>query len=151
MARDTLTPDMFGPPPRGMYSVPQPAAPLPGSMDYRHGVCALVAQMLESAKQSRFAVAAKVSELTGKEVSKYMLDSYCAESRDDFNAPAYLMPALETACASYAYSAWLAGIRGGRLLIGRDALAAELGRIQREKDALAGAEKALKDLLRKGG
>lgn len=148
--RDVVTPDLFGAAPKGMFTVPQPAAPLPGSMDYRHGVCALVAQMLEGAKQSRFATAAKVSELTGKEVSKYMLDSYCAESRDDFNAPAYLMPALETACGSYAYSAWLAGIRGGRLLIGRDALAAELGRIQREKDVLAGAERALKDMLRRG-
>lgn len=118
-------------------------------MDYRAVVAQLIARMLADSGLSRFAVAAAVSELTGKEVSKYMLDAYTAESRDEFNAPAYLIPAIETACKSHLYANWLAGVRGGRLLIGRDALAAELGRIERQRDELAGQARALKDTLRR--
>ncbi|GAP66300.1 hypothetical protein MBSD_n1604 [Mizugakiibacter sediminis] len=140
--RDYVTPDLF--------EVPRPAAPLPGSMDYRTTVCGLLSTMLEESGQSRFAIAAKVSELTGREVTKYMLDSYCAESREDYNAPAFIMPVIEVAAGSYVYSNWLASIRGGRLLVGRDALAAELGRVERMKEELAQQERAIKDQLRRG-
>lgn len=138
--RDRYTPDLF--------EVPTPAAPLPGSMDYRLLVCGLVADMLKG--HDRIDVAATASKLTGRDVTRYMLDSYAAESREDYNLPAFMVPALETATSSYVFSNWLAATRGGRLLIGRDALAAELGRVTREKDKLAQVEKALKDQLRRG-
>lgn len=140
--RDRTTADLF--------AVPRPAAPVPGSMDYRAAVCGLVAAMLHECEDSRFAIAARCSELTGREVSKYMLDSYCAESRDDYNAPAHLLPVIEAATGSYAYSNWLAEVRGGRLMVGRDALAAELGRVSRLKDELAQQERGLKEQLRRG-
>lgn len=125
-----------------------PAAPLAGSMDYRLVVCGLMAEMLKG--HDRHEIAATCSKLTGKDVSKYMLDSYCAESKDDFNVPAYLVAAVEVATESHLFGTWLARIRGGRLMIGRDALAGELGRIQREKDRLNQAEKAIKDQMRRG-
>lgn len=131
-----------------LFEVPQPAAPLPGSMDFRSVIAHLVAQMLRESGLDRFEVAARMSRLTGKDVSKYMLDGYTAESRDEFNLPAYLIPAAETVCSSHLISTWLAGVRGGRLLVGRDALAAELGRIERQRDELAGQARALKDQLR---
>lgn len=125
-----------------------PAMPLDGSMDYRPVVCGLTAKMLKG--HDRHDVAAACSRLTGKDVSKYMLDSYCAESKEDFNPPAWLMPVIEVTTESWDYSTWLASVRGARLMIGRDALAAELGRIQREKDRLNQAERALKDQMRRG-
>lgn len=146
--RDPNTSDMFGPPPRDMYTVPTPPAPLPGSMDYRTVVCGLVKSMLKG--HDRIDVAASMSKLTGRDVTGYMLDSYCANSRDDYNLPAYLVPALEVATTTHEFSNWLAATRGGRLLIGRDALAAELGRIQRQKEDLMAAEKALRTQLRRG-
>lgn len=142
--RDRLTPDLF--------DVPRPAAPLPASMDYRPVVTGIVGQMLDAAHRlgkDRYAVAAEVSRLADKEVSKYMLDAYSAPSREEFNAPAWLMPLLEVACETYAYTAWLAGVRGAQLAIGRDALAAELGRVRQERDELAEREHQLRDRLRR--
>lgn len=133
-----------------LFEIPMPASPLPGSMDYRAVISHLLATMMAESGMTRFAIAAAVSELVGKEVSKYMLDAYTAESRDEFNGPAWLMPALEVACKSTLYSSWLAGVRGGRLLIGRDALAAELGRIERQRDELGEQARTIKDQLRKG-
>jgi hypothetical protein len=138
--RDRYTPDLF--------EVPMPAEPLAGSMDYRLLVSGLIAEMLKG--HDRSDIAAACSKLTGKDVSSYMLDSYCAKSKEDFNAPAWLVPAIEVTTDSWGYSTWLASVRGGRLMIGRDALAAELGRIQREQDRLSQHARMLKDQLRKG-
>lgn len=146
MARDRVTGDLF--------AVPMPAAPVPGSMDYRPTVAGLLSEMLDHAVSlgaSRVAVAAEVSRLTGKDVSKFMLDAYTAPSKDDYNAPAWLMPVLEVACHSHGYSAWLAGIRGGRLMIGRDALAGELGRVEKQRDELGAVARELKAQMRRMG
>lgn len=132
-----------------LFEIPQPAEPVPGSMDYRTVVAGLVNKMIDDSGRTRFAIAAATSELAGKEVSKGMLDAYTAKSRDGFNVPAYLIPAIEASCQSHLYSNWLAGIRGGRLLIGRDALLAELGRIERQRDEFAGQARILKDTLRR--
>lgn len=142
--RDRVTVDLF--------EVPRPATPTPGSMDYRPVITALVGQMLDAAARNgkdRYAVAAEVSRMAGKEVSKYMLDAYSAPSRDEYNIPAWLMPLLEAVCETHEYSVWLAGVRGARLSIGRDALAAELGRIDRQRDELGAQAKAIKDQLRR--
>lgn len=139
--RDHTTGDLF--------AVPVPAAPLPGSMDFRATLSHLTGEMLRAAGKDRHGIAATCSRLTGKDVSKYMLDGYTAESREEFNLPLWLVPALETACSAHDLSTWLAGVRGGRLLIGREALAAELGRITRQKQDLADQERALKDQIRR--
>ena len=140
--RDTSTGDLF--------AVPQPAAPVPGALDYRATVAHLLADMLRTSGQDRYGIAAAASRLAGKDVSKYMLDAYTSESREEFNLPAWLVPSLEAACESHAISAWLAGVRGGRLLIGREALNAELGRLERQRDEAGQQIRALRDQLRRG-
>lgn len=139
--RDTTTADLF--------AVPRPAAPVPASMDYRATVAHLLAQMLAESGVDRYEIAARASRLAGKDVSKYMLDAYTAESRDEFNLPLWLLPVIESACASHALTAWLASTRGARLYVGVDALAAELGRIEQQRDALHTQASALKDTLRR--
>jgi hypothetical protein len=142
--RDRVTVDLF--------EVPRPAAPIAASMDYRLVIAKMVHEMLDKAARAgkdRYAVAAEMSRLADKEISKYMLDAYSAPSRDEYNIPAWLMPLLEAACVSHLYSSWLAEIRGGCLMIGRDALAAELGRISSEKNELAERERAVKEQLRR--
>lgn len=140
-SRDTRTADLF--------AVPHAAAPVPASMDFRATVAHLLAQMLAESGVDRYEIAARASRLAGKEVSKYMLDAYTAESREEFNLPLWLLPALETACASNVLTAWLAGTRGGRLYVGVDALAAELGRIEQQRDALHTQAAEIKDTLRR--
>lgn len=130
--RDSLTPDLF--------SVPRPAAPIPASMDFRVQLTALVSHVLHLAAQAgkdRYQVAAEMSRLTGKEVSKYMLDAYSSEAREEFNLPFYLVPALETVCDTHLITDWLVEVRGGRLLIGRESLDAERGRLEKVRDEAA--------------
>ena len=137
-----------------LFDVPRPVAPLPGSMDFRGLVTGLVGEMLKHADRrgkDRWQVAADASRLAGREISKYMLDAYTAPSREEYNAPAWLIPVLEVACECHLYSAWIAEVRGGRFFVGQDALAAELGNVTRERDQLDARARALRDQLRRVG
>ena len=138
-SKDTQTLDLF--------EVPRPAAPHPASMDYRATVASLTAQMLKDAEGDRYAVAGVMSRLTGKEVSKAMLDSYTSEAREAWNLPFWIAPALEQACGSHELTNWLADIRGGRLLLGKENLAAQLGRMIKAKEETEQQIKRLKKLM----
>lgn len=138
---DALTDDLF--------AVPVPMAPVPASMDHRASVSHLVSQVIADAGIDRYELAARMSRLTGKEVSKAMLDGYTAESREAFNLPFYLAPAFETACETTVLTDWLARQRGGRLLVGQDVLSAELGRLERRRDEAQQRIKAIKEQLRR--
>ncbi len=134
-------------------NIPQPAPALPGAMDYRTQVAVIVGDMIAAAKihdieLDRPMIALKIARLTGKDVSKAMLDGYTAESRDAFNLPMYLAPALEAVCNSTALSSWLATVRGGRLVLGPDAIDAEIGRLQHKQADIGDRVKALKQLRR---
>ncbi len=139
--RDHLTIDLF--------DVPKPAPEIPCSMDYRATVAHLVADMLKAAPGDRYDVAAQVSRLTGRDVSKYMLDAYTSEAREEFNLPAWLIGPLEVACRSHALTHWLSEIRGGRLLIGEEALEHDLARWTQKRDEADEALRALKLRLRR--
>jgi len=136
---DTATLDLF--------QVPTPAPETPGTMDYRVTVAHLVSEMLRGAQGDRFDVAAKMSRLTGKDVSKNMLDAYASDAREDHNLPFYLVAAMESVCESYALTGWLVDMRGGRLLVGREALNAELGKLERARDEASKQIKKLKTLM----
>lgn len=130
-----------------LFPVPHPAPETPGTMDYRVTVAHLVGDMLRGAQGDRFDVAAKMSRLTGKDVSKNMLDAYASDAREDHNLPFYLGPALEVVCESHVLGAWFSEVRGGRLLVGREALNAELGKLERARDEAAKQIKKLKTLM----
>lgn len=117
-------------------------------MDFRPQLSHLVAEMIANCGFDRYEIAARASRLAGKEISKAMLDGYTAESRETFNLPIWLVPALECACESTALTGWLAEIRGGRLLLGQAALDAEIGRIERMRDDASEHLKQLRILRR---
>lgn len=139
---DTATGDLF-------YDIPKPAPELPASMDFRPQLSNLVAEMIAVCGLDRYEIAARASRLAGKEVSKAMIDGYTAESREAFNLPLWMVPALECACESTALTSWLAEIRGGRLLLGPQALDAEIGRMERVKFDASEHLKQLRELRRK--
>ena len=140
---DGLTGELFG-----LNQIPRPAPALPGSMDFRTQVAVLFSEMLKEAERQdpdldRPMIALQLSRLTGKDVSKAMLDGYTAESRDSFNVPLWLAPAAETVCKSTVLSSWFAAVRGARLVLGPAALDAEIGRIQNE---VSESQERLKEL-----
>lgn len=131
-----------------LFEVPQPASPVPGSGDYRATVCSLVASMLRG--HDRHDIARDLSKLTGRDITKAMLDNYCAMSNVEYNAPAWILPAIEAVTESYEFSNWLATIRGGRLYLGSAVLEAELGRISRAEEELQERRKAIRSQLQRG-
>jgi len=142
MKRDAMTLDLF--------EVPQPLPALEGTHDFRQVVAGLVGELLEQAAaggMTRHQVAAEVSRLVGREVTKAMLDSYTSTAHENYNAPLWIVPALESVCRGHVLTQWLVGTRGGKLLVGREALNAELGRLERARDEAARKIKALKNVM----
>lgn len=137
-----------------LFAIPRPAPLVDGSMDYRLAVTHEVGEMLADAAAAgmdRWAVAARASQLAGRDVSKAMLDGYTAPSREEFNVPLWLTPVLESACASTRLSSWLAATRGGRLLVGEDVLDAEVGRAERAAAAASERLRALREMRKRVG
>ena len=142
--RDALTGDMF--------ALPRPAAPVPGTMNFRRPVSLLLGDMIKDAHAAgldRFEVAARASRLAGRTVSANMLDGYTAESREEFNCPLWLAPVLEIVCSSTRLAEWHGSVVGGQLLLGAATLDAEIGRLEREKQRANEQIKALKDLSKR--
>lgn len=136
---DTLTADLF--------DIPVPASSAHGGLDVGVQLRHLLSDLLKASPSSRYQVAARMAELTGHEISKHQLDSWSAESREGWRFPLEYLPALETALETHAITAWLADLRGCKVLVGKDALLAELGKIERMKQELANKERALKRIL----
>jgi hypothetical protein len=135
-----------------LFAIPRPAGTEPGSMDYRRAVSQLIAEMLADAAAAgidRYEVAARASRLTGKDVSKATLDGYTAESREEFNVPLWLSPVLGVVCSSVRLGEWHASIHGGRMFVGAAALDAEIGRVERQREAASDRLRELKDLRRR--
>lgn len=130
-----------------LFEVPAPRAPLPGALDVGITLRQLLSNLLKGSPLSRFEIAARMSELTGHEITKHQLDSWTAESREGWRFPLEYLPAFETSIETHDVTAWIADLRGARLSVGREALEAQLGRIGRMKDDLARQERALKKLL----
>ena len=145
---DSLTGDLFS-------AIPRPWVADAGTMDFRTVIAARLSQMLAEEQANdpthdRYWVAAQVSRLVGKEVSKSMIDGYTAESRDTFNLPFWLVAAIEHVCSgSTLLTDWHAGIRGGRFLPGVEAIDAEIGRMQGEVERAQEGLRALRHLRRR--
>lgn len=116
-----------------IFEIPQPQLAVPGCGNYSAQVSEIVGQLLKGTgdDMDRFEVAAQMSRLSGDDVSKGMLDAWSSVARTDHNLPLYRVPLLEEVCASHALTNWLVNLRGGRVAYGREALDAELGRLER--------------------
>ncbi|SNT06983.1 hypothetical protein [Pseudomonas segetis] len=127
-----------------LFEVPQPTLAAPGQGNYSVQISELVGELLKSSEHDRYEVAARMSRLSGDDVSKAMLDAWSSPARTDHNLPLYRVPLLEEVCASHLLTNWLVGLRGGRVAYGRDALLAELGRLERTRDESARKARELK-------
>lgn len=135
-----------------LFEIPRPVSPLPGSLDFRATVSELISHMLAEAHRAgldRHDVAACASRLSGKDVTKYMLDAYTSCGREEFNCPLWLAPVLEIVCKDTSLASWHAGVHGGRMSVGAEALDAEIGRLMRESELAASRLRDLKDLRRR--
>lgn len=141
-ARDLFTLDMF--------DIPVPAPQTPGSMNYSCEIAHVMSDALKACPYDRYEVAARMSRLLGSEVSVNMLNAYTAESRETHNITLERAIAFDAATEGYALLKFMADKRGCRVLVGKEALLAELGEIGRIKQELAEQEKAIKAAIGRG-
>lgn len=137
--RDLLTRDLF--------EVPAPRAPLPGALAVGPALRHLLADLLKNCPRPRFEIAAHMSELTGQEISKHQLDSWTADSREGWRFPLEYLPAFEVAVQTHQITSWLADLRGCKVLVGKEVLDAEIGKLERYKEEAAKKIRHLKHAM----
>ena len=137
------------------FVVPTPADVRPGSIaGFDHELRQALSQSLKEQPLSRYEVAAKMSEMLGDDISKNMLDAYTAESRETHQISVVRLVAMVLATRDYDLLALVAEKVGCRLLVGEEAVAAEVGFIDQEIEELRARRAELKRLhpvqLRRG-
>lgn len=137
--QDSMTMDLF--------EVPVPRVPLPGALDVGLQLRHLISDLLKDCPKNRFEIAARMSELLGHEITKHQLDSWTAESREGWRFPLEYLPAFEVAVETHMVTTWLADMRGCKVLVGKEALDAEIGKLERLKEDAARKIKQLKQAM----
>lgn len=131
------------------FTAPQPLEPRPGVLaGFDHEMRQMLSAILKEAPMSRYEVAAKMSELLGDDVSKNMLDAYTADSRETHQISAVRLFALMMATGRFDPLEMQAEMSGRRMLVGEEAIAAE---IMTAKRRLMDAETHLKRLEEAAG
>jgi hypothetical protein len=120
---------------------------LAGKYDLDKRIRALLSESLKASPRSRYEVAARISEMTGRSISKEQLDSWTAESKENHRFPLVYLPAFVLACGDMRTIRELSELCGGHYIESEDALRLELGKIDEQKRELAKREKAVKDFL----
>lgn len=134
--RDVLTMDLF--------EVPVPTPSVPGAMNFSLPLRHLLSDALKSSPIKREAVATQMSILTGDNISIHSLNNWVAESREGWRFPLEYLAAFEVATETTALTAWIASVRGGKVLMGKEALDAEIGKLERRRDEAMKQIKLLK-------
>ena len=126
------------------YVVPTPPAPTAGSLDYANELCATLSAALKECPLSRAEVAAKMSDLTGEEISLAMINAWTAPSHGRWRFPFEYAAAFEVATGTVTLQQLLAAKRGSLVLIGKQAHDARLGQIERQMERLKAERAALR-------
>jgi len=114
--------------------------PQDGAFDIDSQYREVITSCLKNCPLSRYQVAARMSELLGREITKSMLDSWTAESKDGHRMPAIFLPAFCQAVGSYEPLKLLGRLIGIYVLPGPEALRAE---IQRYNEKLSRIKKEI--------
>jgi hypothetical protein len=136
--RDALTLDLF--------ELPKAPLPIGGSLNYALELRHVLSDALKKSPKSRYEIAARMSELTGEQITKETLDAWTAESKKQWRFPFEYAAAFEAACEidSNPLQELLGRKRGTRILVGKESLYAELGHIAQLRAELNEKEKQLK-------
>ena len=110
---------------------PVPPEPAPEGPDLDARLRECLSETLARARAAkgmdRHDLAAAVSRLIGRDVSKSMLDRYCAPSAEEWRLPANVVPAVCQVTGDYRLLELLTAACGCGVLRGAEAMLAELG------------------------
>jgi hypothetical protein len=107
-------------------------APGAGSFDIDRQFRESISTALKDCPLSRYQVAARMSELVGQEITKSMLDSWTAESKELHRFPAIFLPAFCEATGDAEPLRILGKICGIFILPGPEALRSEIRKLDEE-------------------
>jgi hypothetical protein len=130
-------------------SIVNPVRLEPGSYDISNQLRNILSNGLKQCQLSRWEVAAKMSELIDTEITKSQLDSWTAESKEGHRFPAEYLPAFCQVTSYYEPLRIMAELIGCHLLESKEALLADLGKIDQMKRNLLKREKEIRQYLEK--
>ncbi len=125
------------------FSVPEAPRNEAGGLDIALTIRDALSEALSAAALrglDRHEIGMQISRLSNRDMSKNMLDRYCAPSADDWRFPLEALPALTMATGDYRLLELIAEKCGCRIARGEEALLAEIG-------ALTLQEKSVKSRL----
>lgn len=131
-----------------LFMIPRPPALLPGSLSCGPEVCGVLSVAIRGTDLSRAQIAAGMQDLTGDPITEGMLNAWTAKSHDRHRFPFEYAGAFETVCETTGLQELLARQRGSVVLVGKEALDAEVGRLERQEEELRRQKKKLKELMR---
>lgn len=131
----------------GLYQLPPPSTHTVGSLDIQAELTEVIAQAIKACPKDRYAIATEMSRLAGVDVSKAMIDAWTAPSKEGHRFPLCLLPAFEVACSTIALQECIARKRGSTILVGKQVIHAQLGRLEHMKEEIKREELKLKRQL----
>ncbi len=137
---DSLSGDLFA-------SIPQAYPMLPGAWNFRIEIAHVMGEAIKAAEKDRYAIAADMGRLLGREMSANTLDKYTSEAAEGHHPSLETAIAFDAACGGMALLAMYAGKLGAKVLPGKASLEAELGRLEMLKGDIARQERAIKRVL----
>lgn len=110
----------------------QPEKKPAGSFNIDTAFREAISEALKRCPRSRWEVAGRMSELTGTDISKSMLDSYTSEAKENHRFPAIFLPAFCEAVGCSEPLKLLGRLVGVFVLPGPEALRAEIRKLEEE-------------------
>ncbi len=132
---------------RGKIASINRATAIPGSLNLDSQIRELVSEGLKRSPLSRHQIAAEMSTVMGKEVTKTTLDTFSAESKGNHRLPACYVAAFGVATGDTTIISAICEAVGGAFLPDVETLTLELHKIQGEKRELKEREQIIKELM----
>jgi len=129
-------------------AIPAAAPAAPGSLDCRREVALLMSEAIKRSTYDRIDIAARMTRFLGDEITLSMLNAWTAESRDEHVINYVRAIAFDLATEQKALANFSAAKLGGQILWGKDALLAELVRLDRDELELKARRRAITHVLR---
>ena len=106
--------------------------PVEGSLDIDRRFRETINEAIKKCSQSRWQIVARMSEMTGTDITKTMLDSWTAESKEGHRFPAVFLPAFCEATGCNEPLVIMGKPVGVFVLPGPEALRAEIQKLEEE-------------------
>ena len=121
---------------------------IPGKLNIDATLRELVSIALKHTKFSRYEVAAKMSKLVGREITKSQIDTWSAESKENHRFPLAYLNAFIESTGDTTILRLICEKAGGYFIIGKDALKLELGKTYEQLKELSKKKKLIENALK---